>query len=455
MKRLIFLLILLLIVSLVGLTAGLHWAPDALRPLWTGLRLPAATFDWLAELVDGDIGIVLTSPWQTASSSNVITASGTIEAEEVVIAAEIGGQVVEVLADEGDRVEAGQPLVRLDDSVIQAQLRQAELAVETARANLKAVLAGPRPAKIAAAQAALRQAQATQEGARQALKDAQRALENPQELDAQIHAAEARVALAGRQIEQARAQKAAITALREGIAGDNSDQGKTQRAVYQKQEEAGDEKIAAAQVEAQGAQRVLDFLRQMRENPLTLQVAVRAAEGQLRVAEEGVKVAEAALALAQAGPRPEEVALAKAQLAKAEASYELLRRRAARYTVSSPLDGVITTRAVNPGETAAPAAPLLVVSDQSRVTLKVYVPEPSLGYVHIGQRARVRVDAYPGRVFFGQVTYIAPEAEFTPKNVQTVEERVETVFAVKITLDNPDGALKPGMPADAELVIGR
>ena len=101
---------------------------------------------------------------------------------------------------------------------------------------------------------------------------------------------------------------------------------------------------------------------------------------------------------------------------------------------------------------AAPGAPLLIVADLSQITLVVYVPEPRIGQVRVGQEAQVTVDAYPGRTFTGAVSYISPRAEFTPKNVQTQEERVETVFAVEIKLANADGYLKPGMPADAELV---
>jgi HlyD family secretion protein len=94
----------------------------------------------------------------------------------------------------------------------------------------------------------------------------------------------------------------------------------------------------------------------------------------------------------------------------------------------------------------------MTVADLSEVRLKVFVPETQIGLVKLGQKVQVTVDSYPGQIFEGEVSYISPRAEFTPKNVQTKEERVNTVFAVKVSIPNPEMHLKPGMPADA--VIG-
>lgn len=383
-----------------------------------------------------------------------IVASGTIEAEETTVAAEIGARVLQVLAGEGDSVAAGQELVHLDDGLLQAQLQEAEQAVATARAGLNLAEAGPRPAQIAAAEAELAGAGAQLDGARQALADAQAARQDQLALDAQINAAEARVAQAQRQIEVQQARQRYVAVLRENIAGDGSDQGKTQRAIYEKQEAAAGENIAVAQEELRGAQRLLAHLRQVRQDPVGLDAQVRAAEGQVRLAEAGVEVAMASVALAAAAPRPEDVAVAGAEVVLADAGRNLVEAQAARYAIASPLAGTVTTRAINPGEVALPAAPLLKVAALDRLTLVIYVPETRIGQVKVGQPATVRVDAFPGQDFPGIISYISPRAEFTPKNIQTAEERVQTVFAVKITLDNPTGALKAGMPADATIAPG-
>ena len=119
--------------------------------------------------------------------------------------------------------------------------------------------------------------------------------------------------------------------------------------------------------------------------------------------------------------------------------------------VRTPIDGVVLTRVVEPGEICTPGGTLFTVADLSSVTLTVYVPEDRYGQINLGQTIPVSVDSFPGRVFSGTVTHIADQAEFTPRNVQTVQGRKDTVYAVRLTLDNPDLALKPGMPADAEL----
>ncbi len=121
--------------------------------------------------------------------------------------------------------------------------------------------------------------------------------------------------------------------------------------------------------------------------------------------------------------------------------------------VRTPIDGVLLTRAIEPGEIAAPGGTLLVVGDLSTLTLTVYVPEDRYGQVYLGQTYPVSVDSFPERAFVGRITHIADRAEFTPRNVQTVAGRKNTVYAVRLTLDNPDLALKPGMPADVRLAV--
>jgi HlyD family secretion protein len=121
--------------------------------------------------------------------------------------------------------------------------------------------------------------------------------------------------------------------------------------------------------------------------------------------------------------------------------------------LQAPRKGIVLERMVNVGEIAPPNFSLLTIADLDQVTLTVYVPENQIGLIKVGQSVEVRVDSFPERTFNGEVVYIASRAEFTPKNVQTKEERVSTVFAVKIEIPNPDQTLKPGMPADAQILV--
>jgi len=121
--------------------------------------------------------------------------------------------------------------------------------------------------------------------------------------------------------------------------------------------------------------------------------------------------------------------------------------------VRTPIDGVLLTRAIEPGEIAMPGGTLLIVGDLSTLTLTVYVPEDRYGQLFLGQVYPVSVDSFPEQTFPGRITHIADQAEFTPRNVQTIQGRKNTVYAVRLTLDNPDLSLKPGMPADVRLAV--
>ena len=155
--------------------------------------------------------------------------------------------------------------------------------------------------------------------------------------------------------------------------------------------------------------------------------------------------------LLKAGPRPHAVAAAQAQVTQSEAAITLAHARLAEATITAPIDGVVLRKNLENGETANPGVSIVTLLDLKELWLRAYVPETDIGRVRVGQPATITVDAYPGRGFPGAITEISSEAEFTPKNVQTKKERVNLVFRLKIVAKNPDGVLKPGMPADAVL----
>lgn len=156
----------------------------------------------------------------------------------------------------------------------------------------------------------------------------------------------------------------------------------------------------------------------------------------------------------RSGARPEEIAGARSRREYAAAQVDLLRKKVHDCVLLSPTGGVVTLRAIEPGELVGVGTNVFRITYLDRVNLMIYVNEQDLGRIKLGQGAQVSIDAFPGRSFNGTVVYIAPSAEFTPKNVQTKEERTKLVFGVKIEAENPDGALKPGLPADARLTIG-
>jgi HlyD family secretion protein len=166
------------------------------------------------------------------------------------------------------------------------------------------------------------------------------------------------------------------------------------------------------------------------------------------VAEARVAAAEATLKAAEAAASEARLDTAQAQVNVAQAALNLIETQLSKLTLVSPINGTVLARAIEPGEMLVPNAPTYVLADLAHLTITVYVPEDRYGTVTLGQTATVTVDSYPGESFTATVSHIADQAEFTPRNVQTADGRKTTVFAVRLSIDNPDSKLKPGMPAD-------
>ncbi len=304
--------------------------------------------------------------WQTrpaAVPATTVRLSGNIEATEVEASFRIGGRVLQVLADEGDTVAAGQVIAVMDtmDLMHDAGMRAADAAASAA-AQLE-LEHGSLPEEIAAGEAA---------------RDA------------------------------ARAEVTRLT----------SD--------YSRQQDL----------------LVRDIISQ-RE--------FEASEAAYRAASARQQEAEQRLALLRQGPRRERISAAQARTAQAGAALALAQTRLDFATLLSPLSGVVLARRVESGEVVNAGTAVLALADLAQVWLRGFITEPDLAKVRLGQPAQVTVDGLPGREFSGRLETIASQAEFTPKTVQTEQERVKLVYRVKITLANPDGVLKPGMPADAVL----
>jgi HlyD family secretion protein len=401
-----------------------------------------------------------------------LTASGFIEAEEVSIAPELGGRVVELRAGEGDEIEAGQVLVKLDGSLLDAQREVAQAALGIAEAGLALVQAGARPEQVRQAEAAVAQAEAARDGAYQAWQDLIAVRDNPQELEAQIVLAQTQVVAAEAALAQTVAMKDAAEIAYDtfGDALDELAEAKDKLKKIPKpyrpslpglpldfhlvpnmywKSWVG---VNSAQAGLDGARVALGDLYAMRDNPQELNAQVDAAETQYRTAEAAVQMVQAQLDAIRAGAREEDIAIAETQVEQARAALNSLSVLQDKLVVVAPVDGVVLERSIHVGELAAPGAALLTLGDLTEVTLTIYVPEDKLGQVFIGQQVEVQVDSFPDRTFVGSVVAIAHEAEFTPRNVQTQEERVNMVFAVEVSIPNPDHALRPGLPADAVIV---
>ncbi len=368
--------------------------------------------------------VVLAAYWffvvRGAEGNGRLTASGTIETTEVVIAPEQGGRVAEVLAAAGETVTAGQPLVRLDTTLLAGQLAQAQAQLAAAQANYEMLAAGPTEAQLSAAEAAVTRAQAQLDAV----------TEQRDEVETQLADVETQIADLQSQIAETTAQLQGAQATLQGTGA-----AEAQTAVTQAQS-------ALAGLNAQLA------MAQQLQTALTGQLQLL--NNQILVAESGVDAAQAQLDLLAAGARPEQLEAAQAQVDAVQATVNLLETQIGRQTLTTPSDGVVLARAVEPGEVAAPAATLMVIGELDNLVISVYVPEDQYGQIELGQTAKITADSFPGESFTGTVQRIADKAEFTPRNVQTAEGRASTVFAIELAITDGVGQLKPGMPADVD-----
>jgi HlyD family secretion protein len=360
-----------------------------------------------------------------------ILCNGTIEATEVELGSRIAGRLLSVAVREGEAVRRGQEIALLDAAELEAQAAQARGNLAAAEAGFAEIAAATRPEEIRRLRAQL---QAAREAHAQALArlDLVRAGARPEQLE-QLRASARQAQVAADEAERDQ-ERTARLAAQGAVAGRDLDMATARR------------DGAAAALEA-ARQRLAEAEAGPREQE------IRGAEAALAQAAAQVQAAQAALDLAVAGPRRETVRVAEARAEAARGSAAAAEALLAQARILSPSDGRVTLRNAEPGEVVTPGFPIVRIADLARVRLRVYVSETQIGLVKTGQRAEVGVDAFPGRSFAGIVTEIAEKPEFTPKNVQTREERAKLVFAVKIEVENAGGELKPGMPADALITV--
>ena len=400
----------------------------------------------------------------TGADETALTASGAIEATQVNVASEISGKVTEVLVEEGQPVSMSDPLLRLDPSLLDAQRAVASAAADSANA----ALASAQTKYDQTLEAALA-AQAAQRS-----KDWQETA--PSEFDQPNWYIEQDEQIAAAQVELDAAQTAIDDALAnlDKVITDlkNSDYLQAEQDLA----EARAAFVIAEQVKDQASnasdsgglnEAAQDYYDDILSNLDDAEEAyndlmnsdeaddVEYARGQVLVAQQRYDAAYARLLTLQTGAQsPAVIAAAKAldqaksALAQAEASLALIDAQIVKLTVNAPMSGVVLTRNVEPGEFVQPGATALTIGNINELTITVYIPENHYGEISLGQSATLTVDSFPDVTFDATVIQIADKAEFTPRNVQTVEGRSSTVFAIKLIVQDPEGKLKIGMPAD-------
>jgi HlyD family secretion protein len=360
-------------------------------------------------------------------AQGVIKASGRIEVTEVNVSSKVTGRIAALPVEEGTDVRRGDVMATLAGEDFEAQLRQARAALQSAEA------------KLGQARIALRVEPITvQSQIRQAEEGVRAAEERLRMLKAGSRVQEVEEGRANLNQTLARQEIARLTRDRfRGLLADG--------AISKQDFDRTETDLQAADAAVRGARERLSLLEE------------GARVEDIRMAQAERDRAAAALEAARAGAanveiRQQELRVAEAAVREARANVERLETQVAELQVFAPLDATVLTKAAEPGEVIAANKPILLLGDLDHPWIKVYVPETAVGKVHLGDAARIFVDSFPGQPFQGHVTWISDQAEFTPKNIQTTEERVNLVYAVKISIQNAQRRLKAGMPADAELL---
>jgi HlyD family secretion protein len=294
-----------------------------------------------------------------------IRLSGNIEAHESLVSFKVPGRIVELPVEEGQQVEQGALLARIEDADSRQKVRIDEATVRVRESSLALTLAGTREQEVKAAH--------------QSVLDAQADLDE-------------------KKIDNDRAQR-----------------------LFGKDEISAQDRDLAA-------------------------TALKRAEAIFKAAQQRYNEAEE-------GSRKEDIEIARANLNQANANLGLSQVNLGYAVLRAPSSGVITVRQAEPGEVVEPGSPVVTLADLDHLWLRAYVAETDLGSIHWGQEATVTTDTYPAKHYHGRISFISPDAEFTPKSVQTNQERVTLVYRIKIDLDNPNHELKPGMPADAHIEL--
>ncbi len=378
-------------------------------------------------------GMVFTLAGCAGFSQQEPSLSGTIEAEEWPIVAEVGGMVTDVQGEEGMTVKAGQELAALDARSYQINVAEAKAAWEQATARLEEAKAGSRDSSIEKGIAAVQQADA-----------------NIRMAQARKLQAEAGISKAREQREQAHSQ---LQGAQRTLAYQQNRLAETralfqQGAISQKDYETQQELVSQAmtqvnQLEAQVAAAEAQYV--------TSQGEVAAAVAQTGTAQAQQAGAAADLDLLKEGSTGYTIRALLAAQQQAQAKLDQATLQLEKTKITAPADGILLRRSIEQGEVAKTGANLFTMMKADRLKLKVYIPEAQLNRVQTGQVVGIQVDAYPGETFTGKVTFLSEKAEFTPKNVQTPDERTKLVFAVTIEITDGQGKIKPGMPADVIL----
>ena len=353
--------------------------------------------------------------WNMIGVKGSIVISGIIEADDIHVGSKVGGRVLKVVAREGQTVKEGEVLVLLEPRELEASLAESQAALRQTQAKLALLSSGYRQEEIEQAEAAAKQSQA----------ELSQLVAGPRQ----------------QEIGQARADWLAAKAQAE-----NSRKLQRRMEDLSKRDLIAKQDFDDAQAKAEESEQKMKSARERYDLVLAGTRAEEIERARQRLAE-----AEAKLRQLKSGFRKEEVAQAKSEVEAARARVEVIRTQLDETVIKAPVEAIVEVLDLEPGDLVGAGKPVATLLRTNSLWVRAYLPEEKLGLVKTGAKVTVRVDSFPQRDFAGVVRRVSRQAEFTPRNVQTWEERVLQVFQTEVVIDDPDHVLRPGMNADVTI----
>ncbi|MEK7431759.1 MAG: efflux RND transporter periplasmic adaptor subunit [Cyanobacteriota bacterium] len=398
-----------------------------------------------------------------------IEVNGTLEATEIQISSEVSGRVENFPFEEGDLIKKDQVLATINSDIYKNQLLQAKANFLANKAKYNSLKSGARKEEIEQADLLKAQSEKVLSGSTKSYNDSKEIYDNRSITKQQVDNAETQYKTSKNQYESSKANidllKSSLTVTKnnfertkglynkQSISKQQLDLAQNQLDIILAQLKIGEQSLIQTRVSMEGAEKNLKNMKNIYENRAQQMLQLHSAEVQKEVAESNLEISQKKLELVKSSAKTEDLEALNSIALQAEVGVKLAQLQLDKTKIKTNVEGILLIKSVEKGELVNQGTNIATLADLSKIWLRVYVPEYQINLVKIGKTVSIKTDSFPNRIFSGKITQISSKAEFTPKNVQTKEERVNQVFGVKILIPNEKLELKAGVPADVEIKI--
>lgn len=398
-----------------------------------------------------------------------IEANGILEATEIQISSEVVGLVENFPFEEGDKINKEQVLATINSDIYKAQLNQAKANLLANKARYKSLKVGAKKEEIEQADLLKKQSEQVLSGSNKTYIDSKELYENRSLTKQQLDNADTQYKTSKNQYETSKANleqlkssfKISKTNLdrskdlyqKQSISQQQLDTAQNQFDIVSAQLKIAEQTLHQTKTLMQGYEINLKNMKAIYENRAQQKLQLHNAEVQKEIAESNVEISKKKLDLVKSIAKKEDLDTLDAGVFQAEEGVKLAKLQLEKTKIKSKVEGILLIKSVEQGELVGQGSSIATLADLSKIWLRVYIPENQINLIKLGQDVEIKTDSFKDKVFKGKIIQISSKAEFTPKNVQTKEERVNQVFGVKILVPNPNLTLKAGVPADVEIKL--